>query len=611
MIRKYLCCGLMMLLAAGCAAAPEDGAGNEPEAGVGGARCVLIDAAPEEIDDKVNVYLAMARAAKYNARVVMENMKQKIFADNPNMSPKDIIGNVLNNPAGGSELYNGIRVLDYAIMYAGAYLSDTQQDADRLILQRSAQGLAVAAVKAQGDVWIAERKIREVNRLTDRENKALQETDQLYERSGNLSEEAQSYRTALEVTLRKLKDTRENLIGDTLEYRKLLKDRRDKLELDGRKFYELDSFDKNLTSELFEKAALVSRAELKSEKVKIRGYRFSSINRYLARHYDEAAHLSVNGYQPNDQLYAEAMEKYASRAANGLIDAIVALRNNKKPELQFALQETVADELAAAIMIQIKLAFASVEAAKLDHELVSQKIALLKKEISLLKNRSLGYVKREELLEKKLRLLDLEILESRILSERAAAIIALYFYSGYAPFECQLLNQRPEYIAKVLRNGLKADRVKMLAATVKENSTLDGALPEIEKWAVGENWLEDTLENRQTEKKPVPVSVEKKAARPKSLVLRQPAGDYAPYTDPAVDKRKVMQLGSYIEPKNADLDWNILSNLYPELKKYTPKIEKSRQDGVLYHRLVVRSASGGFMKLCNKLRGDRVQCILR
>lgn len=616
MLRKFCLWGALLL--AGCTATPEKSTDAVENAGVGGAHCVLMTSVPEEVDGKLNTYDAMARAAKYNAKPVSENMKQKIFSANPNLSPKDIIDNVLNNPAQGSELYNGIRVLDYAIMYAGAYLADSQQQADDLILQRSAQSLAVAAVKVQGDVWIANRKIREINRMLDQQNKDLLAFEAYYRTVGKLSEEEQSYRSSLDVAIRKLKETRESLIASTLEYRKLVKDKSESLELDGRRFYELDHFEASLSEELFEQAALAGRPEFKSAKAQSKGYSFASINRYLAYHYDEVERLKLNGYKANNELYANALEKQAARAASSLIDAIVVLRTQTKPEDTFAQQDKVLDELAAAIMIQNRLAFEAVGAATLDYELVLSKIKTLKKEINLLKNRSLNYAQKEQLLDKKIQLLNLEILEARVVADRAAAVVGLYFYAGYAPFECQLLNQRPAYIAKVLKEGLNTDRVKMLAKSWQEKAPVGSNVPEIEKWAIGENWLENVLENKVTEKKPVVVPDQRiSSAKPKTKAdaepqkLVQPEGDYTPYTNPEFNKRKVMQLGSYVEPKNADLDWNILSNLYPELKKYKPKTEKSYVNGVLYYRLLIKSPSGGFMALCNKLRQDRVQCLLK
>ena len=86
---------------------------------------------------------------------------------------------------------------------------------------------------------------------------------------------------------------------------------------------------------------------------------------------------------------------------------------------------------------------------------------------------------------------------------------------------------------------------------------------------------------------------------------------FAPYAYPAYDRKKVMQLGSYVERENADLEWKMLQELYPELRVKTPEVIRTRINGQIFYRLVLHSESGGFLSLCNRLRGDRVQCLLR
>ena len=51
------------------------------------------------------------------------------------------------------------------------------------------------------------------------------------------------------------------IIDDIIAYRQLVKNDNKKLELDGRKFYELDVFDKKLTPEIYQRAALENRVE--------------------------------------------------------------------------------------------------------------------------------------------------------------------------------------------------------------------------------------------------------------------------------------------------------------------------------------------------------------
>ena len=55
----------------------------------------------------------------------------------------------------------------------------------------------------------------------------------------------------------------------------------------------------------------------------------------------------------------------------------------------------------------------------------------------------------------------------------------------------------------------------------------------------------------------------------------------------------------------------MLKELYPQFREYNPVIEKTKVNKKTMYRLVIRSADGGFRDICNKLRRDRVECILR
>lgn len=67
----------------------------------------------------MDVYVSMARAAKYNVDVASQNLNKKIFNQNPNLKPHDIIQNIMNtNVDDGNPLYDASRVLEYAIIYA-------------------------------------------------------------------------------------------------------------------------------------------------------------------------------------------------------------------------------------------------------------------------------------------------------------------------------------------------------------------------------------------------------------------------------------------------------------------------------------------------------------
>ena len=66
-----------------------------------------------------------------------------------------------------------------------------------------------------------------------------------------------------------------------------------------------------------------------------------------------------------------------------------------------------------------------------------------------------------------------------------------------------------------------------------------------------------------------------------------------------------------MQKENADLEWKMLRQLYPELQNKSPKIERAEVNGQMWYRLIVESEDGGWVNLCEKLKNDRFGCILR
>lgn len=98
-------------------------------------------------------------------------------------------------------------------------------------------------------------------------------------------------------------------------------------------------------------------------------------------------------------------------------------------------------------------------------------------------------------------------------------------------------------------------------------------------------------------------------AKGKAAAVLQ-ADKFAPYGEEA-DKLRTLQLGSYEQRQNALQDWDMLSERFSELKKFNPGLECSRVGGVLHYRLVVNSPKGGFRNLCNKMRSQQVECLIK
>ena len=112
------------------------------------------------------------------------------------------------------------------------------------------------------------------------------------------------------------------------------------------------------------------------------------------------------------------------------------------------------------------------------------------------------------------------------------------------------------------------------------------------------DWLEKLLEGKD---KP----------QSESVNIRRYVGNFDLYEGAVYNKRKIMQLGSYRQKENADMDWKMLKELYPELRAYSPVVEKAQVKGAPMYRLIIRQENGGLMDLCNKLRADKTDCLLR
>ena len=556
--------------------------------------CEVQGVVPEEAKGKIDVYDAMSRAAKYNIGALTENMYNKIYSVNSSVTPKEVVANLLSSSKGqDNKVYNGIRALDYAILYASASLSDSSFDVHDDILEKSAQNLALAAIKSHNDMLFAEKKDKEILKMIADNQKQLRGLDEKQARSGRLLPSEAEYKKALQVNLYKLNDFHDLMLTRQIEYRSLIKDKREKPELDGRKFYELDSLDKKLTAEVFEKSALRYRPEFKLMQTK--EYTYAGISRYMTISFDGSYRLDINGYKENNPLYVDAMEKQAATIANKLVDSVGIYQNNKQKNQAFRFKENVYDNLSAAIFTQIELAYNMLQMVELDFAKINKQIKDLKKEINRLKGHELNYPQRMELMEMQTKLVSLEMTRSQIAGERSVAIRALFFYAGYAPFNCPTLNLPPRSIARILKDGFANDAVRMLANI--SNQPAEKAEP-VNEWARGDDWIDGLLDA-------------KPAAAEKSPKPAEPATAYDLYSGEEYDQRKIMQLGAYKSVKNAELEWEMLQELYPQLKAYKPTITRSGSGGKMLNRLVIKSKDGGFRDLCNELRRDKVQCILK
>ena len=579
----------------GCSSAETDNIGNKVEV-----EELVFAQSPEPVRSKLDVYASMARGVKYNVDIAAQEMNKKLFAQNQNMSPQDIIQNMMNVKSGrDNPLYDSLRALDYAVIYATVNLSGNRSYIDNSIFVKVSQNLALASIKTHKDALFASKQLKEIARLTDKEQKKLNDIIKKEERTGRLTPAELSYKKGLEVALLKLKEMYEAQAFAMAEYAYLIKAEAKNLKLEGRTFYELDDLDRKLIVQAFQRSAFSNRSEFDIAREMGRSYRFREVEYNLLKKYPEVERLNINGYNVEDKVYAENLEKRAYTLALGLVKKTEAYKKAKEADRD-RLRTAAFDELGIAVFTQVEVAYNLVRLSETDYAVVSEQAKDLKKDIKQRERGRLSMDGEINLLNDKIKLLTLENEQSQIAAEKALALRALYFYAGFSPFTRVLLKNEIKDIVVSLRAAFNKDMVEMLAAVPAEEA-YDEKISN--GWAKKENWLEDLMENRNT----VPVAQSVAVSRP--VVYDEDI--FAPYTDPAYDRKKIMQLGSYVERANADLEWKMLQELYPELKAKKPEVIRTRINGQIFYRLVLHSESGGFMALCNKLRGDRVQCLLR
>lgn len=558
---------------------------------------------PEPIKEKIGVYTSIARGVKYNVDATNKDVSNKVLSPDPAFNPRDLIQNMMNVKNGNDNpLYDSIRVLDYAVLYAMATLSNDRSFVDHNLYAKTAQSLALASIKSHKDALFAEKKTKEIGRMISKEEKKLKEVNDRLERNGKLSAEDLTYKKGLEVALLKLKELNNTLSMEAIEYANLIKTEPKNLKLEGRMFYELDDFDKNLTVKAFQSSAFRNRNEFAIAKEMGKNYAYVEVERNLIKKYPEIERLNINGYDVENSVYAENLQKRAYALALDLVDRTNAYKANRKEDQQKPLKIRAFDELGMAIFTQVELAYNLVKLSDIDYSAVSQQIANLSKEVKAMEG---GYRLNADaqvmLLNKKIKLLELEIRQSQILGERAIAIKAIYFYAGFSPFNKVLLKGEIKDIITSLKVAFNKDMVEMLAAVPEQEKAEEARDND---WAKKENWLEVLMEkkdNPSADSKVINVAATEGV----------PEDAFSPYVQGDFNNKKIMQLGSYAKRENADMEWKMLQELYPDFRGVMPEVIKARVDGNTMFRLVLRSETGGFMELCNKLRADRVQCLLK
>ena len=86
---------IVLGLIGGCSSAEKSGVGDKIEVDE-----LIFAQNPEPVRGKLDVYASMARGVKYNVDVAAQEMNKKLFSQNQNMAPQDIIQNMMNVKSG-------------------------------------------------------------------------------------------------------------------------------------------------------------------------------------------------------------------------------------------------------------------------------------------------------------------------------------------------------------------------------------------------------------------------------------------------------------------------------------------------------------------------------
>lgn len=552
----------------------------------------------EPAKGRLNVYTSMARGVKYNVDVAAKNIHKKVF-DETSRKPADELIKDAGNFQGGAEnpLYNASRRLDYAILYAISHLTNDNSYINGNIYAKTAQNLALAAIKTHKDTLFAGRKIRELDRQISASQKQVESLNAKLSRNGVLNEDDLTYKKGLEVSLLKLRQLRGYLQAGIEEYAALIKADAQKVQVEGRHFYELEDFDKKNRLETFQNLALDSRSEFNIARQEVYNFKTQDVKRDAVQLYPITATLNLNGYDIKNPLYIDNLQERAEAIADNLAKAVTAYLKAEKTEQKQSLKAKAFNELGIAVLVQVELDYDMVRMADYDYNGAAAKVRELRKEIrEIERRRRMKTADKIELMEKKQAFYEQELLESQVAAERALALRALYFHAGLSPFKHKLIRSDVSGIEENLKISFNKDMIEMLArAEVKQKEQKKQG----NVWAKENNWLEILIdEGGPEEDEPVTVPVKTR-------------GDFDPYIGEQYDKLKVMQLGSYRQRQNADTEWQMLQQLYPDFANMKPEVENSVSGGKNLYRLILKSETGGFLEICNKLRADKIECILR
>ena len=191
-------------------------------------------------------------------------------------------------------------------------------------------------------------------------------------KDADLTEKEINYRKNLEVALNNLDEIKKQLVFVRSEYMQLINTKDKTLKLEGKRFYELDDFDKRYSPDIFQDVAVSNRKEFALAKEKMGSYNAAKARRQAFVDYPPVARLDINGLEIEDSRYETELFNKAKLVTKNLLIAVEEYGSSPTKE---KLKQKAFDELAALVMTQVELAYRLVEKSSFDYESNRYKIS--------------------------------------------------------------------------------------------------------------------------------------------------------------------------------------------------------------------------------------------
>jgi len=528
---------------------------------------------------RISPEISISRNIKYNLNAIKQHSIDKVLGQQALDNAFNNLKKIKENSDNGASV--ALKELDFSILYASLNYQQDSQSIDNILNQFISQNLTQGALKTHSQALYANKKIFAIRRRLRQYQKQLTVLIKKQKSLGNFDIE---YKKTLENSIDKLKSMQQELENIIDDFKQLTKIDNKKIELNGQKFFADLTADNKTSAEDYQTMALRHRTEL----LNFTPDNLENISKLIKSDYSNND-SSIKGFYLQDATYLQNLAINSDSQAAKLLQITLDYQKASSHK-KIKLKEKLATELKKAIYLQIELAYALAVRASNDYQAQQINLRDLKQTIKKLeKQHNLNTTQKIQLLQLHISLLENENIANQILSEKATTSAALKFYSGQIKITTDLLSKDISALSQSLKQALLQ----------KIPNTKNSSHPNIEEetsfilqrnhWAQSENWLEELMSTPTK----YPSTVKSKTNKTKAK------------------HHTIMQLGAYLEKSTAEQEWQKISSILPELKKYTPMYETTYITGIKLIRLYIKSPTGGLSELCKQLRLHNLECILR